>query len=522
MPIARIGGTDAAKNNFYDRGWLSYRLRLFCSYRRKLLRSSLLRLHSFSKSQRSNSVDLHYHIAPSILRLEASLQLASRQGPSSVTLMPERNYKNWLQAYMNYTQHSEAPELFHFWTAVSMIGGALRRQVWIEERTFQWTPNFYIVLVAPAGVATKSTTVRIGTKLLEQVEGVNFGPQSMTWQALTQSLAKAKQDVPFGEAKFLPMSCITCAIMELGTFLKPDDGELIDVLVSLWDGQLETWRKETKTQGKDEIVNPWVNVIGCTTPAWLRANMPETMIGGGLTSRILFVYGDKKRHYIPYPGLVITEKDYLDTQQLLVQDLQKIGQLKGEYELTQEAIAWGSVWYENHWNIVPEHLASERFEGYRARKQTHVHKVAIVLAAARSDELIIEEQDLVNAYNLVTGTEADMLRVFESIGLQSSAQRHNEVLAYVRAYGKIDDKTLWNLCLRIMERKQYDEALEGLVLAGQIQRTLQGQTRVYVPVKQKKKETKEKEEPSTASEGPARQSPPHAPQQSQEPPGTND
>ena len=34
------------------------------------------------------------------------------------------------------------------------------------------------------------------------------------------------------------MSCLTIQVSELGTFLKIEDGALVDVLVDLWDGQL--------------------------------------------------------------------------------------------------------------------------------------------------------------------------------------------------------------------------------------------------------------------------------------------
>ena len=81
-----------------------------------------------------------------------------------------RNFPNWLQGYLEYTKASESPTPFHFWTGVSTIAGALRRRVWIDQRYFQWTPNFYIVLVGPAGVAAKSTSLRSGMKLLEKLK----------------------------------------------------------------------------------------------------------------------------------------------------------------------------------------------------------------------------------------------------------------------------------------------------------------------------------------------------------------
>src|SRR6516164_4535938 len=108
-----------------------------------------------------------------------------------------RKSANWLKSYMQYTRDSESPTTFHFWTGVSTLAGALRRRVWIDMRKFQWTPNFYIILVGPQGVAAKSTSISMGMNLLSKIKGVKFGPESMTWQKLARSLSDAIEYVEF-------------------------------------------------------------------------------------------------------------------------------------------------------------------------------------------------------------------------------------------------------------------------------------------------------------------------------------
>src|SRR6516165_3921858 len=131
--------------------------------------------------------------------------------------MPRR-FSNWLKAYMNYTRDSESPTSFHFWTGVSVLAGALRRRVWIDMKKFQWTPNFYIILVGPPGVAAKSTSISMGMNLLSQIKGVKFGPESMTWQKLARSLSDAVEYVewtrPSGARDRVAMSCLTVQISE--------------------------------------------------------------------------------------------------------------------------------------------------------------------------------------------------------------------------------------------------------------------------------------------------------------------
>lgn len=396
-----------------------------------------------------------------------------------------RNFGNWLKAYIDYTEFSESPTAFHFWTGVATIAGALRRKVWIDQRYFQWTPNFYIVFVGPPGIVAKSTSMQTGLGLLERIEGIHMGPQSTTWQALTMALEEARESVPYGDEtdpvnmEYRDMSCVTCAVSELGTFLRTQDGELVDVLVDLWDGRLSTWKRRTKTQGDTSINNPWINIIACTTPSWLKENFPEHMIGGGLTSRIIFVYGDQKRHLVPYPADVVEDEAFKAKADLLVDDLQQISDLKGEYKLDKPAKLWGVKWYEKHWTSRPVHMASARYEGYIARKQTHIHKLAIILAAAQRNELVITEDDLKTADRFITDLEADMLQVFESIGIADTAKTVGEIINFLRVHKKLSKRELFHLCYTIMTHKEFVEACEAGVTAGMLRITQEGNEYFY-------------------------------------------
>ncbi len=386
--------------------------------------------------------------------------------------MPARNYDNWLQEYLRYTEQSEAPDVFHFWTGVAVIAGALRRRVWIDQRYFQWTPNFYIVFVAPPGIATKSTSMGVGMRLLREVEGVHFGPNSLTWQGLTLALEEARDHVQLAEDIFQPMSCLTCALSELGTFLKPKDTDLIDLLVDLWDGQITPWRHKTRTTGEATIQNPWMNIIGCTTPAWLRGNFPTYIIEGGLTSRIVFVFADEKRQFVPYPADTINQGKFQAHSQRLIDDLRQIGELVGEYEMTKEAKVWGAEWYRNHWRTRPPTMISERFGGYLARKQTHIHKLAIVIAASKRNELYISHEDLQEANSIVTPLEAHLMKVFQVVGAHDSSRLSGEILAHIRAYGEISLQKLTQIFLGQADAKSIDSILTGLQQAGYIEKTM--------------------------------------------------
>ena len=402
-----------------------------------------------------------------------------------------RKLQNWLESYADYTKISESPRAFHFWTGVSALAGALRRRVWIDMKSFKWTPNFYIILVGPPGVAAKSTSISMGMSLLKKVPSIKFGPESMTWQALAKDLGAAIEYVKHvktdGTDLLFKMSALTIPIGELGTFLKLEQEGLTDFLIQMWDGQDGTFAHKTKSSGNVEVENAWLNIIGATTPAWLREHFPENMVGGGLTSRMVFVYGEKKHVLIPYPDQAISDAVYEQLRADLTHDLVEISKLSGEYILTKWARQWGEGWYKDHHDpdLRPQHLISERFGGYLARKQTHIHKLAIVLSAAKRDDRRIEEEDLKMACDIMEDVEKDMVQVFNYIGSVDQRGYVAEIVGNVRYYSFLTDQGLWSRCMNQMTRRDYEEALKAAVKSGlvEVRYSTSGQMGVTIPQK---------------------------------------
>ena len=379
--------------------------------------------------------------------------------------------EGWLKTYVYHQRHSEAPTAFHFWSGVSTVAGALRRKVWTDHRYYQYTPNFYILLVAPPGVATKSTTLRQGVDLLKKVRGVSFGPQSLTWQALLDSIKQAETVVKLPDATTMIMSCVHFAISELGTFLRPENREYLDQLINLYDAQLGQIGRKTLSAGETIITNPWLNLIACTTPSWIQDNFPEVLVGGGLASRILFVYADKKQHLVPYPEKLIHSKEFEQEEACLIHDLKKISEITGKYELTDEAYQWGTTWYERmHNGDRPDHLSSERFAGYLSRKQAHFHKLAMVISASQRDERSISAEDLQVAEHYVSSLENNMQVVFNSIGVSSGAQATNEILSQIRNVGKVQYRHLWQATMRNIDGKVFKDTITHALEAGILRR----------------------------------------------------
>lgn len=384
----------------------------------------------------------------------------------------KRNFPDWLGAFQDYASFGEAPKRMYFFVGLATLAGALRRHVWIDQFYFKWYPNLYTILVAPPGVVAKTTTADIGMDLLRRVPGIEFGPSVVSWQALVQSFGKASEsflDPATGE--YITQSPMTISSGEFGNLLNPQDKEMVDMLVNLWDGK--GFRKVTKHSGTDDVVNPWLNIIACTTPAWIAGNFPEYMIGGGFTSRCVFVYADKKERFVAYPGLAVDPK-INEIADKLVADLEHIAtNLIGEYKLSPEAIAWGKEWYQAHNTTRPIHLQDDRFGGYLARKQTFIHKIAMILAASKGDALVIQKADLEIAAIMVTDLEAEMINVFKKIGRSDLSLAGDRLVGYVKLRKACPYAEAYRyIHAQFPAFKEFEDVLKGLLQAGYLTLTM--------------------------------------------------
>lgn len=357
-----------------------------------------------------------------------------------------RELSNWLDSYLEYTDSTESPLSYHVWAGLSVIAGALQRRVYLKWGLGQVIyPNLYIVLIGPSGRTRKGVSIGIAKDFLKSVSGISVAPESSSGrQAMILAMKAAAlsfQDPTDGKIKF--HCAITAFSEELSVFLGQGDIAYLSNLTDWYDSK-DDWEYETVGRGKDTLTGLCLNLLGGTAPDWIQSMIPQEALGGGFTSRIIFIVEEKKRKIVPEH--VMTEREKELGQQLF-RDLERISQLAGE--ITFEDVAKEK--YKN-WYIKQDTLLSAgkpavndvRFAGYCERRATHLRKLMLICSASRGDDLVIRESDFDKALGLLESAEINMHRTFGGLGKARNSDSVETVKDFMQAIGTTTRKDLLN------------------------------------------------------------------------------
>ncbi len=144
--------------------------------------------------------------------------------------------------------------------------------------------------------------------------------------------------------------------------------------------------------------------------------------------------------------------------------------MAGPFTLTPAARSWGKEWYEHFWTYDIQDMDDTIMEGYAARKQTHLHKVAMVLSASRSNNRIIEKADLATAQVMLQTLEPDMRKVFSKIGRTEDSLQTERLLDFVRKKKTVPYATAYQYVhTAFPDVHNFEGILNGLVRAGYVE-----------------------------------------------------
>jgi len=325
--------------------------------------------------------------------------------------------------------------------------------------TLTFYPNLYVVLVGPSGKCRKGTAMKPGMRLLRD-KGIKIASESITREALIREL-KESSDSQVDVSTCTPHlhSSLTIFSEELTVFLGYNNQQLMADLCNWYDCG-DTWTYRTKNMGTDDIRGVWVNLMGATTPDLLQTTLPRDAIGGGLTSRIIFVYEHKKGKTIADPFLSDKEKEL---EKMLSLDLDRICLMSGEFKLTEGFLERYIVWYMAQTNQRGAVFDDYRFSGYVERRPTHLMKLSMILSASRSNSMIITESDFQRAVEILAITEVKMPHTFSGVGRFEGSDIVHRIMAFIAQTESISFSNLMRAFYQDVDKEGLEKMLDTMM-----------------------------------------------------------
>lgn len=361
-----------------------------------------------------------------------------------------RNLNDWIAGYIKYTKDTEPPLSYHIWTAISCIASALQRRCFIEWGFDRIHPNLYVVIVGPSGMSRKSVAIKIGENLMDKVK-IPRAAQAVTRERLVQAMEQHATSFTNHHGNIVFQTAVTVVSSELQVFLKQKDIDFLATLTDLWDCPND-WAYETKTSSSQHLENVCLNILGATAPDWLPSILPSEAVGGGFTSRVIFVVEEGKGKVVADPSMYQVNREL---EEWLIEDLQDIHNMTGEYKFNDGAKDMYVKWYEEQEKDIkagrpPIH--DPKFGGYLSRRATTIKKLSMILSASRGSDLLIKEEDFTRANRLLETTEKKMPKAFSGLGKSKFAEQLNIVLSYVMHNHTIQRKSYRSEVLSNMSR----------------------------------------------------------------------
>lgn len=374
---------------------------------------------------------------------------------------------DFLSEYLDYIGITECPATYHRWTALSILGTYLGRQIHTKLGHSNIHPNLYMMLIGVAG-ARKSTAIKIGKKILTLAGYEYISADKSSKEKFMLDLEGGENETTddildrniFGENDTSNYKEMYVCCDEFNDFVGNGNVEFISLLGTMWDFE-GVFKNRIKTGRSVEIMNPTINILGGNTQVSFARAFPTDMLGQGFFSRLLLIHGEPTGRRITFPE----PPPDSDTIRI-VRSLQEIrSKAIGQTSMTASARSLLDKIYTSQSYEVKD----SRFDSYNNRRFTHLLKICMICAAAqRTTELT--ERIVIYANTILSHAEHMMPKALGEFGKSRHSDVANKIMYILEQTGS--PLTLQQIYASVStDMEKVEDAiviLRGLTTAGKI------------------------------------------------------
>jgi hypothetical protein len=256
---------------------------------------------------------------------------------------------------MAYSDSQETAWSFDLLCALWVLSSVLGPSVQVARGADRLALNLYILLVAPSGVARKSTALGLAARLWDRCRP----PSSIT---ITQRLSPER----LNEKLAISPHCAFVASELVSLLGRAGYSHLLPSLL---------------TDVYDCHTDVYPTFLAASTPTWLAKSLTPEVITGGFGSRLLTVTATRPKRTIPWPEEREGEQHFLERAERLLRAHH------GSDTLTLSAEARGAYvhWYARHSTQLRE---GDYAPAFASRQPDHVLKLGGLLSLNRQSTVI--------------------------------------------------------------------------------------------------------------------------------------
>jgi hypothetical protein len=318
-----------------------------------------------------------------------------------------RNFANWLDAYADWADCTEAPRDFHYWSGVAIVSAVLGRRVWHDK----WFPNTFVLLVGPG-----ESAVSTARDMLLRMRDIGFINTPMTTASLFKDLMLAEREEELGDGDY-EYHANAILMGEMKDIDRQQARIAEYALRRLWDGETLA-SKDMDDLPHRAPAKPLASILAYATPQWGRSGMSVGMMKSGLLSRMSVVCGEASKAKPRKPDHALVEQKLLD-------DLFLIQELAGEVKFKSDTDVADTA-FERHLVAVPPRWAKRDLVAMH-RKLAMIHT-----AAGMSQKDAIQE-----AYPRVMSQEDHRKQAFRFVGTGPRARAISAIIDIVEQVGEL-------------------------------------------------------------------------------------
>lgn len=383
---------------------------------------------------------------PSKVDLRRAVQWAPRspRRAADETLFPT---EGWIGGYLLYAQENESPLAWHFWSAVTLIGAACQRHVYLDRGAYCIWPNYYTILIGPSG-SGKTIAINMATDIIERVNfeleqdddwpedrRIRLLPQTVTPLMLLSELKTGQvYDTIRGQVMGTrwKSSCGLIANDELTTIMGRTNfhsAKLVQIFTALYQCP-DKWKDAAFMRGQLELRDVSLSALFGSAPEWIRDEVSEAMLKGGFINRCIFSNRESGGTPRSKPGI----NDPIVANALASQLVELVKAPFMGMTMDEDAEKWFDDWYMNLKNA-PK-VYNINLEDSYTRKPMHVLKLGMILAISRNiHNRVIYRKDLELALALLDQEEKYLPKMFDDFGATPESQREDFVLSIIKRHG---------------------------------------------------------------------------------------